>query len=626
MPLLTACAGLGNERRVPPKIGRLARLAAAGLPVPPAVVFAPDEDAPADADLAAAAALLASGPVIVRTALGDEDAVGSSFAGLGPFVADVSTPVELRRTIERLGRNGPGEDVRAYAAARGLPDPGLPWIFVQRRIVRRHLYVACTLPDDACYVERFAGDEAHLADGTTPNAAFVATPGQGGIEGRLAALAVRVAAVLPGAPHGLEIEMCEGHDGTLYVVQARPLSARIVDEAGAFLAEVERRGQRDLLVGLRVLDAEHNPEPVSFAHEALIDRLRRRRPDAGDPVVLAGWLYVAVAPRDLPGTRARGIDPRRVLGDLRTRWIPEHQRAIADLERQVAGADAPAIAKALPRALDLFDAMIDRYLDVLVPARRAAPRPAAARPTGALEGREAFAHVLPVTWDVASPTLGASAKSFNIVPTWKTIPDADLATHLAEWDDHLFALGLHAVRVVYLHAARRLGLAEPDVFCLRPDELAEALRRGRVDADRIAERRADLERARSLRPPLRLYDATPLPPPAGRPLSGIGIGAPARGVACVRSNLADLLDGPPADPGRSVVILPALVAQASVALARLRIGAVVAEHGGALSHGVVLARELGLSALVGCRGATEIPDGTEVEIDTVLGRLRIVGR
>ena len=54
-------------------------------------------------------------------------------------------------------------------------------------------------------------------------------------------------------------------------------------------------------------------------------------------------------------------------------------------------------------------------------------------------------------------------------------------------------------------------------------------------------------------------------------------------------------------------------------------GAIVTADGGPLSHAAVLARELGISAVVGARGAmTDIPDGALIDVDPVLGEVRIV--
>jgi len=54
-------------------------------------------------------------------------------------------------------------------------------------------------------------------------------------------------------------------------------------------------------------------------------------------------------------------------------------------------------------------------------------------------------------------------------------------------------------------------------------------------------------------------------------------------------------------------------------------GAIVTADGGPLSHAAVLARELGISAVVGARGAlTDIPDGALIDVDPVIGEVRIV--
>ena len=54
-------------------------------------------------------------------------------------------------------------------------------------------------------------------------------------------------------------------------------------------------------------------------------------------------------------------------------------------------------------------------------------------------------------------------------------------------------------------------------------------------------------------------------------------------------------------------------------------GAVVTTEGGPLCHAAVIARELGIPAVVGAAGALrEIPDGAEVEVDPVAGTVRII--
>ena len=107
------------------------------------------------------------------------------------------------------------------------------------------------------------------------------------------------------------------------------------------------------------------------------------------------------------------------------------------------------------------------------------------------------------------------------------------------------------------------------------------------------------------------------------PLTGLGIGVkPYRGTARV----AD-------DPGRAVAEMQpgdVLVApwtapsfNAVVAIA----GGVVVQEGGLLCHAAVMARELGIPAVIGCTDAmTEIRSGDEVEVDPAAGEVRILNR
>ena len=54
----------------------------------------------------------------------------------------------------------------------------------------------------------------------------------------------------------------------------------------------------------------------------------------------------------------------------------------------------------------------------------------------------------------------------------------------------------------------------------------------------------------------------------------------------------------------------------------LGVRAVCCEHGGVLSHAAVMARELELSALIGCRGCTSLTERARVWLDTRGGALR----
>jgi pyruvate,water dikinase len=55
-------------------------------------------------------------------------------------------------------------------------------------------------------------------------------------------------------------------------------------------------------------------------------------------------------------------------------------------------------------------------------------------------------------------------------------------------------------------------------------------------------------------------------------------------------------------------------------------GAIVTEEGGLLCHAAVIARELGIPAVIGAADAMAlIPDGATIEVDPVRGAVRVVG-
>ena len=104
-------------------------------------------------------------------------------------------------------------------------------------------------------------------------------------------------------------------------------------------------------------------------------------------------------------------------------------------------------------------------------------------------------------------------------------------------------------------------------------------------------------------------------------LHGTGVGTKVvQGVARVATSPEEALDR--LEPGDVLVVAgttPAYNLVLSLA------GGVVTADGGPMSHAAVIARELGIPAVIGARGAlTDIPDGALVEIDPVAGEVRIV--
>lgn len=103
-------------------------------------------------------------------------------------------------------------------------------------------------------------------------------------------------------------------------------------------------------------------------------------------------------------------------------------------------------------------------------------------------------------------------------------------------------------------------------------------------------------------------------------LSGTGVGELSyRGVARVVVDADDAFDR--VEPG-DIVVTRLTVPTYNSVLAMA--GGVVTEFGGLLCHTAVIARELGIPAVVGVAGALNIPDGAAVEVDPVAGRVTVL--
>ena len=213
-----------------------------------------------------------------------------------------------------------------------------------------------------------------------------------------------------------------------------------------------------------------------------------------------------------------------------------------------------------------------------------------------------------------------------------------------EWPAGLLRRGL-------LEAGRRLANrgalgAADQVFELRVPEVS-ALLTGvggptRADIDeRAATRRweATLDPPATIGPPASPPPADALPPSLARmtrviltvvasleadgdrePLNGMGIGEePYTGTARVVHDPAEALAT--MEPG-DVIVAPYTAPTYNAVLAMA--GAIVTEEGGLLCHAAVIARELGLPAVIGAAGAmTSIPDGATVEVDPARGRVLV---
>lgn len=210
-------------------------------------------------------------------------------------------------------------------------------------------------------------------------------------------------------------------------------------------------------------------------------------------------------------------------------------------------------------------------------------------------------------------------------------------------------------RAAGLEAGRRLAARgelerEDDVFNLSAEELVGALRGSATGlAALAAERRAELERARSLEPPLSIgppamdppYDA--LPPAVSDVLRVLLDQTEQMLGANVRRGSAGEVVGSPGSPGTAEG--PARVVRAIEEFERVqpgdilvcpltnpswtvlfpRVAGLVTDSGGALSHAAIVAREYGVPSVVGALDATRrLRDGQRVRIDGDAGIARVV--
>jgi pyruvate,water dikinase len=182
---------------------------------------------------------------------------------------------------------------------------------------------------------------------------------------------------------------------------------------------------------------------------------------------------------------------------------------------------------------------------------------------------------------------------------------------------------------------------------LTPSEAPRALTTSTPDGAELARRAADRAARAQLTPPDVLGPEEPAPPVdvlpsslaemvsmvqvalaqmgmVGKrqvdPLQGAGVGESSyEGRVRVATSPEEAIDT--MEPGDVLVVRatsPAFNAVLAIA------GAVVTAEGGPLSHAAVLARELGIPAVVGAPGALDLTDGATVVVDPRLGAVRVL--
>jgi pyruvate,water dikinase len=475
-----------------------------------------------------------------------------------------------------------------------------------------------------------------------------------------AVLALRAEAALD-LPAGVDVELVQirkqsGFDVAIetMVVQARP----IVHPAPRMLTPPPPMVLAPLQDGRTwTWDVTHNPDPLSVAQQGLVERVERAGIAPWSLRVVAGFLYTA----------PRGEEPPvvRDAGELRARAEELEARLERTLVDGGAGErGALPLAEAIERYL-AFYAIWARELSPLIAAARAVlpallrvrgsaypeavaaslvGRPAStveavlmAAARGDIEVEEVARRIgfLAPAWDVAAPTFGERsgllrdaiararrtsellakpsgtdvAAQPELDPTLApAVAIARAAAELAERDDMLFARAQHLVRRALLARGAELKLRSDDVFWLPLDEVLTATAIDPDDAHRrAAGARAAAERATHWQMPIVVGGE---PAAEGQALRGVGTGPRVAGRVVRFGSLASAVAVGAGDVVVTRAVTPAL------AVLDAGCAALVSESGGLLDHGAALARELGVTCVVGCRDAwTRLTDGMLVTVD-----------
>lgn len=188
------------------------------------------------------------------------------------------------------------------------------------------------------------------------------------------------------------------------------------------------------------------------------------------------------------------------------------------------------------------------------------------------------------------------------------------------------------LRTLLGRAAERGGPSDPRLgFCVTFDELADYLARPSAYAELIAERAAQADYLNERIPPpwfdgrvpdpstwaIRAESASQ-PPSSGTVISGIAVsGGTAIGPARVVHDPADPRGLQPGD------VLVCSITDPSWTPLFLSAVAVVCDSGAVLSHAAIVARELGIPAVMSAAGITAVTDGTILHVDGDAGTVGV---
>ncbi|MFC9971676.1 PEP/pyruvate-binding domain-containing protein [Spirillospora sp. NPDC127200] len=619
-------------------------------------------------------------PLVVRSSATDEDGAASSMAGRFVSVLDVRGWSAFVRAVREVTASASRPGTMAVLVQPRLEAASGGVMFGADPVDGR---------TDRVIVSAVAGGPQALvggeADGTryalTRRGRPVGGDGPGGPLTRarlreLARLAARAAAVF-GGPQ--DIEFAFDAQGRLWLLQSRPVTAlapaaprrapllgpgpvaetlpdplspleedlwvapldRGLGEALAFAGTVSRRALRRSPT-VRLVDGRAAADLGRLgAAPGRPSRLRLLDPVPPARRLAAAW-RVGRLRADLPALAAStaasvdadlaAVPPLAELADAdlvaALHWTRATLAALHGLE-SLAGALLPpgeGEASAAERGLAALARGVDEPLSdpsVLVltppavappPRPPAAPSPAPTPLAARRSGPDAPATARPehpeTTRRRPDPP-AAPADPVRRAHEARELPARELLRLRIRWVQELGA------RVAWAAGSRLAAsgaLERPElVRALRLEELETVLLGGALPAE--LERRPAPPRSAPLPAAFRLAGErivaeSPPPGDGARPAGG------GRGAGPVHS-------GPGAPPPGSVLVVDTLAPSLAAWLPRL--SGVVSETGSPLSHLAILARELGVPAVVGLRGALDrFPPGTEVLVDGGTGRVEVL--
>lgn len=441
--------------------------------------------------------------------------------------------------------------------------------------------------------------------------------------------ALRAERVL-GVPADVELVQRSAREEVLetWVVQARPIVIAAARPAMTPPPPIMLAALDDGRVW--AWDVTHNPDPLSPAQRGLVELVEAAKLGAYELRVAAGYLYTS-----------RRQAPQTNFGDELSGALIERCRELEAEAEKLFAADTPGIEPALATYARFYALWANELSPCIAELRRRArdegnrQRPSSVEATitacarGTIEFSDLLHRIgaLSPTWDVAVPTFGerpallqeavglsrSEAKvrtdSPELEARSENIDLAAIAADLAERDDLLFARAQQRVRLALLARGAELGIGD-DIFWIDLDLARSADPDPTTLQRKASAARTANARAATWQMPLVVGGEATASDDRRKTLHGVGAGPRVTGRVVRFGSLASAVLAAPGD----VIVVRAVTPALAVFVGRC--AALVSETGGLLDHGAALARELGITCVVGCRDAwTSLHDNDTVDVD-----------